>query len=783
VISAEPHDLLSDPQWLVDIPFEAPEDTAFAEALLHVSNGYHGLRLCADFDDVTSDPGLFATDLYDVAIGVRREIVNLPHPLDIRVRHGSEQLRTVRVERRVLDLFAGLGYYERVLATESGDQAQLQVMVGAHATRPRVGFVVGTLALPNTLTSAALEVCWNGTTGNRYLGGVIPSLVQDHIVVESVTRHEGILQLEGSLTGSDRTFTLSSSLRSSRAGRRIQIRELKRWGELILIEDAAGGVIRFELTWAIDTDSDIGTQLNEPANDVHSLMAEHRLEWAERWSKVGIGIEGDPRAQQSIRFCQFNLLQHELPVQPCKITAARGLSSSYHSGATFFDTELHKDAFWAWSYPEVARSHLDFRYGTLQQAKQFAHETGYRGARYPEATNDLGEPNGPDRVLAYPAGTLATEWSGQEVIHISADVAYAVRRYVLLTGDDDFLAGPGSELITECARFAESAFSWCEHRKGYVVRSVMGPDEYHYHVDNNYFTNSMLRWTLRYGLQLFNGKGGLTPSSAADVRRRMAVTDSELSRWRQVADQVYLPPQLSAGVPAQHDGYGDLPDCPPRAVGNGPAARLTPTEAALADSLADFETKLIKQADLVLLLHLFPDSFDAGESRRLFDYYESRTAHESSLSAAPHGVAAARLGSLAHAADFFFRAARYNLDFQPRTNYRNGLHLSAYAGAWQILVEGFLQAGPSEMEPDTLILQPAIPQEWNELTVPLVFYGRRLVVTARHGCTTVDLVSGPAVHLEVHFERIWLEHGKRWHGTHSDPNELTPFCHMHEGEW
>ena len=43
-------------------------------------------------------------------------------------------------------------------------------------------------------------------------------------------------------------------------------------------------------------------------------------------------------------------------------------------------------------------------------------------------------------------------------------------------------------------------------------------------------------------------------------------------------------------------------------------------------------TKLLKQPDVVMLIYLLPDEFDAEVKKANFDYYEARTLHKSSLS-------------------------------------------------------------------------------------------------------------------------------------------------------
>ena len=741
-------------EWSVRVTAGGAE-VAYGDSLMHIANGCLGLRVTVDHDDPHSDPGLYLTDCYDIGVGVARELVNLPHPLGIRVRAGLVALAPERPWRRTLHLRDGVVRAEGVLVGPTGERVALSTVTLVHATRPMLGLTLGTVAaLGPGRPDTALELCWDGQTGNPYLGGAVPTLRQQHVVVDRVVDEGDRTEIRAHLAGSGEPLRLASVLSCAAAIDRFPVRERSRWGQGVVLRPAGPKPIQFSLLWTVGWDGGVGGSAQpDPMVDVDALLAEHRAEWRRRWEDYGVVLDGPAELQQALRFAVFNLLQSDLPARRRKITPARGLSSSYHSGATFFDTELHKDAYWAWTEPAVARSHLVQRYETLPAARAFAAATGYEGARFPEAANDLGGDNGPHDVLAYPEETRIVEWSVREVMHISADVAYAVRRYHQVTGDDDWVADHGVEIVLEAARFASSLLSWSDRHGAYVVRSVMGPDEYHYHVDNNQFTNTMLRWNLRYALAFVNGNAGWEAARrpAADdvgaVRRRIGLADAEVERWRSMADQVFLPPDLSGGAPAQHEGYEALPDCSPRAPATGPAARLTAAEADMSAALTAFDTKLIKQADVVLLAHLLPDALSFDATRRAYSYYEPRTAHESSLSAAPHGVVAARLGLLAEAEAFFRRAARYNLDYTPQADYRNGLHLSAYAGAWQILVEGLI--GLRAAGADLIELDPRIPAGWHRVEIPLAFRGRRLRITVTPARTRIVLTVGSPLRLQI----------------------------------
>lgn len=244
----------------------------------------------------------------------------------------------------------------------------------------------------------------------------------------------------------------------------------------------------------------------------------------------------------------------------------------------------------------------------------------------------------------------------------------------------------------------------------------MGPDEYHYHVNNSFFTNYMLRWCIQLALSL------------CDRPRFPGLPDAERRRWQSIAGNVYLPWITVGGVsiPEEFEGYAALPDTRLRINKKRGPQFADETERDSAQKLQNFDSQLIKQADIILLMSMFPDDFSEVVKGAAFDYYEPRTVHESSLSYGPHAVVAAHLGKTQISADFIARASRYNLDFTPVDEYNNGLHLSAYAGAWQGLVEGLsgLDIGSGQ-----LAFRPRLPAQWDAYHFTLQFRGRRLRIS------------------------------------------------------
>jgi trehalose/maltose hydrolase-like predicted phosphorylase len=476
--------------------------------------------------------------------------------------------------------------------------------------------------------------------------------------------------------------------------------------------------------------------------DPAGIESAHQKKWNALWNDHDVIINsGGSPAELGMKYSVFQLLQHGVGLKikgKGVISPARGLTSTYHSGATFFDTELHKCIFWIWNDPEIAKALINYRYDFIEEARFFAQVNGFAGARYPEASNDMGVENGPHYVLSYPDPEFRREWSGKEVLHISADVCYALNKYWKATGDDTYMESRGYQIIVESARFAASAFNWSEDKHAFILKSVMGPDEYHYHVDNSFFTNYMLKWCIRLALSLV-GRSGFPSVLAA-----------EIEWWHTLADNVYLPWMMVEGVsiPEEFEGYASLPDTCLRMDKKCGPQFVDETEREKAEKLQNFDSRLIKQADIVLLMSLFPEDFSTLVKRTAFNYYEPRTVHESSLSYGPHAVVAAHLGQTEASADFILRASRYNLDFTPVTDYSNGLHLSAYAGAWQGLVEGL--AG-LEVREGRLSFRPQLPSHWNSYNFTLYFRGQRFKVSI-HGRGELEVRRG-GVRLDTHLNQ------------------------------
>jgi kojibiose phosphorylase len=751
---------LVDEPWSLREPAHDPSAAGLAETLLCLANGRLGVRQALDHEAPDAFPGAFHEAVYDRALAVRTAIVNLPTPTPVLAGPAGAPLGALLLQSasRSLSLREGVLAGEVVMAGEGG-RVRIEAETLVHLEEPDLLLTRGTVTLLEGGPAIRVVHGFDWRFGNTYMGGHTPEIVTHNVALSRTEPLDGGgIVLEGATVGTGARLAAAARLTLGEPARASSLRERRRVLEELELEAVIGAPVPFTRVCVVAGSPPDGPPPPSPeqrleelaAIGAEELAASHRRAWAEHWEDADVVIEGDERAQATLRFGAFHLRQavDRRGSGPAHVPA-RGLTSEYHSGHTFFNTEFFKLPYWTHVDPAVARRLLLFRHAGLEAARRHAAEADRAGAKYPEEADRDGEPAAPWRIWDLRSGEVAYEWSGREKQFLSAAVAWGVRCYVEATGDVEFLASHGLEMLAGAAGYAESLVEW--DGAAYRVRSVMGGDEYHYHVDDNHLTNHLLAWSMRYAAETVES---LAASHPAAVER--ACGSSALERaaeWRHRAELTFFPPPAADGALQQHDGYFDLPDQTVEALDANGRPLLSESDRAAADLLEPLQTRLVKEADVILLLALFPEAFDERTRRASYELYAPRTVHESSLSAAPYGVVAAQLGKLDDAYRFFLLSGRYDLDFLPRQGFRNGLHLAAYAGAWQVAIQGFAGFRCREGTP---ALEPRLPEGWKRLSFALRWRGERVRVTVEGDETELWLEGAGAGTAQE-----WLVNGER----------------------
>ena len=442
------------------------------------------------------------------------------------------------------------------------------------------------------------------------------------------------------------------------------------------------------------------------------------------WEHADVELEGDAELQQAIRFSLFHVLQAGARGEQRAI-AAKGLTGPGYDGHTFWDTESFVLPVLTYTAPRAAGDALRWRHQTLKLARDRAQQLGLHGAAFPWRTIHGEECSG-----YWPAGTAA--------FHINADVADAVIRYHRASDDEQFDHDIGCELLFETARLWRT-LGHHDASGRFRIDGVTGPDEYSAVADNNLYTNLMAQRNLRVAAEAVKHN----PKRAAEL----GVDDEEAASWRDAAQKMMVPYDEALEVHPQAEGFTE------HMIWDFEST--TPEQYPLLLHFPYFDLyrkQVVKQADLVLAMHLRGDAFTAEQKARNFAYYEALTVRDSSLSACTQAVIAAEVGHVELAYDYFGEAALMDLDDLER-NTRDGVHIAALAGTWIAAVNGL---GGMRDHDGELSFMPRLPQALTRLAFRLMFRGRRLKVDVAHDQASYMLLHGSPLEIAHFGERATI---------------------------
>ncbi len=461
------------------------------------------------------------------------------------------------------------------------------------------------------------------------------------------------------------------------------------------------------------------------------LRAEQVQAWGNLWRDCDVIIAGDDEAQLAIRFHLFQLIiaapQHDERVS----IGAKTLSGLGYRGHAFWDTEIFILPFFTYTLPHLVRNMLMYRYHTLPGARRKAAKNGYSGAQYAWESAATGDEVTPTWVPHHSGDGLVRIWTGDIEIHISSDVAYALVQYWQTTGDDAFMRDYGAEMILDTACFwgDRAEPEEANGQRQYAFRDVIGPDEYHDHVDNNVYTNRMAQWHLQTAFDVLGWLDRDYPDKARDLRAQLDLTPARLAHWQDVIDHVIIHHDPDTGLMLQFEDFFDLKRIDPAVI----ASTDRSMQVVLGIEGAN-ESQVIKQADVIMLLCLLRDEYDARTWQTNWDTYMPITDHRygSSLGPSFHAWAACEMDKPEEGYDHFMLAARADL-YDVRGNADDGIHAASAGGLWQALVFGFAGLRPNGQG---LILKPHLPAHWQQLAFCVRYRGDWYRVDIRQGGET-----------------------------------------------
>lgn len=740
--------------WLLAYEGLDPEHEGLREALCTLGNGHFATRGAAEEQRAngTHYPGTYIVGGYNQLASevagrtvVNEDLVNFPNWLWLTYRRVDGQWldlrRTPPLEyHQELDLREGLLVRRFRVRDLEGRITSIESRRLVHMGEPNLAAIEWRLTPENwcgdIVVSSGLDasVTNEGVARYRQLSGKHLELrCRGPVAPEGINLIARTTQSHIEVAVAARTRLYLGDV-TPRVERRIQVGEPERIAEEMRVEVREGQTLRVEKVVALFTSRDPGISevgvaarlAMKAAPGFDALRRSHRAAWAHLWHRCDVEVELEPhgdesaRTQIALRLHIFHLLQTASPNTAGRDAGipARGLHGEAYRGHVFWD-ELFILPFYVQRMPALARSVILYRYRRLPAARELARQAGCAGAAFPWQSGS----DGREATQELHLNPMSQRWDpdySHLQRHVSSAVVYNVWRYYQATGDRAFLEAFGAEIVLDVARFWSSLATWNASTERYDISGVMGPDEFHEKapdapsggLKNNAYTNVTAVWCL---LRAADTLASVSRVRRAELLEQLGIDDAELQRWDHIGRRMTV--AFHDGVISQFEGYAGLEELDWDAYVRryGRIARLDRILRAEGRSADHF--KVSKQADVVMLLHLFSAEelmgllhglgyeFDHDAIRRSVEYYQARTSHGSTLSKVVFTSAVHRQDCEA-GSGLFISALQSDLcDVQGGTT-AEGVHLGAMAGTVDIVTRHY--AGV-ELHRDGLHLVPDMP--------------------------------------------------------------------------
>lgn len=739
-------------EWIISDNSLDIENILKNESVFNVSNGYIGIR--GNFEEGypknhKTIRGTYINAFYEevpIQYGEKayafpetmQKIVNVTDAQDINIIIGGERFSlfegTIKRFDRYIDMEAG--YYVREIhwACPSGKELKIKITRLASLKYLELFAIQYEIKKVNFNEEIIIESGVNGDVTN-FADENDPRVATGHsniLSVQSLLAEKDIIQVVSETQNSRKVVAVTTKHKCN-VNHKVTFEKTDKAIKAIFKIDLGEEVIVFT-KYNIYTDSRRHENPTQSGIDIAEEISKESFEKLKEqqkdylndfWSLADINIEGDKKLQEGLRYNLYELLQAVGKDKKSNITA-KGLSGEGYEGHYFWDTEIYILPFFTLCYPKLAKGLLKYRYTILDSARKRAREMGHKkGAAYSWRTIVGGECS-----AYFPAGTAQ--------YHINGDIAYSYIQYYLATGDVDFIKEFGAEVIFETARI------WLEighfDKELFKIDAVTGPDEYTAIVNNNYYTNVMAKYNLKWATKLYYELKQIDKELLEHLCNKISLSQAEIEQFEKAYKNMYLPYNKELKINAQDDTFLN------KAVWD---FENTPKEKYPLllnyHPLTIYRYQVLKQADTVLAHFLVEDESDFDTIKNSYDYYEKITTHDSSLSCAAYSIMASKIGHINKAYKYFIETARLDLD-NTHGNTKDGVHTANMGGTWMAIVYGF--AG-LRIKEDHVSLQPRIPENWNGYKFRFLYKGTHIHVDVKKYKTEIIVQGDCPIDLKV----------------------------------
>lgn len=743
---------LSPEDWLIEEKRFHPNKQGMYESLFTLGNGYLGVRGSLEENPQGSYRGVYVAGIFDKSESYVSQLVKAPGWTDFSVWVNdckcSQTTCKVLSHQRILDMKKGILHRRTRFKSPDGRILRIETkrVVFSHQVR---GAVVDIKVTPENFSEEMIVL--SGLNGDVTNFGYFPSERIKHLNLVSMQRDADHVYLEVETRDKKTRVAMAANTFFNNAPPgTIKVSRMygEKFAHKITFNAEKGRTYHFT-KWISTFTSREGyeRQLESAATDLlHDMvhdgldyhLKKHLEQRAKEWEVADIQIKGDRRGQKGIRFNLYHLIIAKPHHDPTVSVAAKFLTGEGYKGHAFWDTEIFILPFYIYNFPAEARDLLMYRYYTLKGALKNAKDMGYKGAKFAWESADTGIETTPDYGLRAD-GSRVKIFTGEEEHHIVADVAYGVFKYIQASNDLQFLYDYGAEIVFQTARFWMSRVE--KRRDRYEIRKVIGPDEFHEHVDNNAFTNYLVIWNLGYAVSLYRQMKKTSPEKFKFLTKKINLKEDEIKKMEVVSRTIFFPYDQKTELIEQFEGYFSLED---HVIGKLDKNGM-PLYPKRVDETNLEKTQLLKQADVVLMMYMFPDRFSAELKKKNYKYYEARTMHKSSLSPCIYAIMGLEIGDHKRAYNYFIKTSYLDL-VDANKNAADGIHGAATGGAWMTILHGF--AG-MKVRRNNLCFDPWLPKRWQELVYTCYWQGSLLRVSISHKSIAVQVLQGRAVNVTV----------------------------------
>lgn len=743
-----------------------PHTNKISESVFSIGNGRMGQR--ANFEEEYSGEtlrGSYVAGVYypdKTRVGWWKngypeyfaKVLNAPNWIGIHMSVGTQKLDLAKCKvedfKRVLDMKVGLLSRSFAATFPDGKKVRVESKRFCSMARGEVGAIRYAITPLNFSSKATLSIFVDADVVNKdsnydekFWEEVYKEASEGKAIVTAQTKKTFFHVTTGM------QYQIVSEGRKVNLGR-INIEQREKFGGNIVQVDLHEGkeVVIYKYAAVLSSENHPKDKLVAHCTKVleeavaagfDKLFEEHSKVWAHKWEECDITIEGDVAAQQGIRFNIFQLTQTYTGEDERLNIGPKGFTGEKYGGSTYWDTEAYCIPFYLGTAEQnVARNLLIYRYKHLPKAIENAQKLGFTGgaAFYPFVTM-----NGEE---------CHNEWEITfEEIHRTSAMAYAIRDYIDYTGDKNYLVEYGLEVLIGISRFWAQRVNWSSEKNKYVILGVTGPNEYENNVNNNWYTNYLGAWTLKFTQDAIDYVKNTNSERYSEIESKTQFRETEeTENWKEIVDKMYFPIDDKRKIFLQQDGFLDKELLM--------VTELRPEDRPINQKWSwdrILRSCFIKQADVLQGLYLFEDDFDQETIRKNFDFYEPMTVHESSLSPCVHAILASKLGYKERAYEFYLRTARLDLD-DYNNDTEEGCHITSMAGTWMSVIKGF---GGMRVKEDKLHLNPFIPDKWKSYSFRLEFRNRVIKVKVTKDSCETYLESGEPLEIVLKDEVIKLK--------------------------